>query len=97
MLSFFNDLDVASEAVAVAAAQYFATKGFFADYDARLDEPLTEGVKLAWRNGLAQLQNRTLKPMELVKAVHDAEGAQSPATAETRGEALIEMWRAIEK
>lgn len=97
MLSFFNDVDVASDDPEVAAAQYFATKGFFAGYNARLDEPLTESVKQAWQDGFANLQNGRLEPMKLVKTVHDAEAAQSDATSETRGSALCAMWRVIEK
>src|SRR5690606_743547 len=49
LLAFFNDLDVASDDPRVAAAQYFATRGFFADYDARLAEPLTEALAETWR------------------------------------------------
>lgn len=48
MLSFFNDVDVASDNPRVAAVQYFGTQGFFASYDARLDEPLTDAVRAAW-------------------------------------------------
>jgi hypothetical protein len=55
----------------VAAAQYFGTKGFFASYDAKLDEPLTEAVKAVWEKGFAELQKGTLEPMQLAKAVHD--------------------------
>ena len=38
MLAFFNDVDVASDDPRIAAAQYFGTKGFFASYDAKLDQ-----------------------------------------------------------
>uniref|UniRef100_UPI0037841F47 FAD-dependent oxidoreductase n=1 Tax=Prosthecobacter sp. TaxID=1965333 RepID=UPI0037841F47 len=94
MLSFFNDVDVASDDPRVAAAQYFATKGFFADYNARLDEPLTENVRNAWGKGLTAMREGTLKPMELVKAVREAETAQSKKLERTRGEALLSMWKA---
>ncbi|MCB1211180.1 MAG: FAD-dependent oxidoreductase, partial [Verrucomicrobiales bacterium] len=97
MLSFFNDVDVAADDPRVAAAQYFATKGFFADYNARLDEPLTEGVRAAWGKGLAAIREDTLKPMELVKAVREAEVAGSTKLERTRGEALLSMWKALEK
>ena len=42
MISFFNDLDVSADDPRIAAAQYLATKGFFADYNARLDEAITD-------------------------------------------------------
>jgi hypothetical protein len=95
MISFFNDLDVTSNDPQVVAAQYFATRGFFASYDAKLDEPLTEAVKAVWQDGFEKLQNDTLVPMQLAKAVHEAEALKSPATKETRGEALAAMWKLL--
>ncbi|MFO1485553.1 MAG: FAD-dependent oxidoreductase [Verrucomicrobiaceae bacterium] len=95
MLSFFNDVDVASDDPRVAAAQYFATKGFFADYNARLDEPLTESVRNAWGKGLTAMREGTLKPMELIKAVREAEAAEPKKLERTRGEALLSMWKAL--
>jgi hypothetical protein len=97
MLSFFNDVDVSSDDPRVAAAQYFATKGFFADYNARLDEPLTESVRAAWGRGLIAMREDTLKPMALVKAVSEAELANSKQLERTRGEALINLWKATAK
>lgn len=96
MLSFFNDVDVASDDPRVAAAQYFATKGFFADYNAGLEEPLTEDVRAAWGRGLNALRNGTLKPMDLVKEVREAELANSKRIERTRGEALLGMWKALQ-
>jgi len=95
MLSFFNDVDVASDDPRVAAAQYFAAKGFFADYNARLDELLNENVRAVWGRGLAAIRAGTLKPMELVKAVHEAESADAKKIERTRGEALLSMWKAL--
>jgi hypothetical protein len=95
MLSFFNDVDVASDDPRVAAAQYFATKGFFADYNARIDEPLTESVRAAWGKGLTAMREGTLKPMELVRVVREAELANSKKLERTRGEALLSMWKPL--
>lgn len=95
MISFFNDVDVASNDPRVAAAQYFATKGFFASYDAKLDEPLTESVKAAWDKGFAELQNGTLEPMQLAKAVLEAEANAAPTTQTTRGAVLSAMWNEL--
>jgi hypothetical protein len=95
MLGFFNDVDVSSDDPRVAAAQYFATKGFFADYNARPDEALTEGVRAAWDGGLNALRNGTLKAMDLVKQVREAESANSKPSEHTRGEALLGMWKAL--
>ncbi|MBL9117139.1 MAG: FAD-dependent oxidoreductase [Verrucomicrobiaceae bacterium] len=92
MISFFNDVDVTSDDPQVVAAQFFSTKGFFASYDAKLDQPLTEAVKAVWQEGFEKLQNDTLVPMQLAKAVHAAEMKDSPATKETRGAAILAFW-----
>jgi hypothetical protein len=89
VISFFNDLDIAADHPAMSAAQYFGTKGFFASYNARLDEPLTEAMKAAWRDGFDKLQGGTLDPMQIAKAVHAAETKQSPATDQKRGDFLL--------
>ncbi len=47
-VSFFNDLQSRAEHPAMPAAQYFATKGFFMDYNARLDEKLDDKMLTAW-------------------------------------------------
>lgn len=85
MISFFNDLDVTSNDHQVAAAQYFATRGFFASYAAKLDQPLTEAVKAVWQDGFEKLPKGTLEPMQLAKAVHEAEMKESPNAGGTRG------------
>jgi len=87
--SFFNDLEAAAEHPAMPAAQYFATKGFFPNYDAKLDEPLTEAVQAAWQVGLQQMRYGTLEPMRLAERVHRAESQTSPATSQKRGDFLL--------
>ncbi len=95
MVSFFNDVDVSSGDPRVAAAQYFGTKGFFASYDARIGEALTESVRRAWDAGLTALRAGKLDPMELARLVHQAEKEQSPHLERARGEALLSMWRSV--
>lgn len=90
MLSFFNDVDVASNDSRVAPAQYFATKGFFADYDAKLDDPLTEAVKTVWQQSFDDPQKRA-------EAVAKAETASSTPTGQTRGEVLWAMFESLMK
>lgn len=92
MVSFFNDVDVATGDPRIAAAQYFGTKGFFASYDARLDAPLTESVQTAWQEGFAKLQKGALDPMQLANVVHAAEAKKSSATNETRGAFLSALF-----
>ncbi len=91
-VSFFNDVDITSDAPEVAAAQYFGTKGFFASYDARLGEPLTESVKAAWQEAFANLKKGDLEPLPPAKAVDAAEAQTSPATGETRGAFLSALY-----
>lgn len=75
-------------------AQFFGTKGFFADYDARLDEPLTESVAELWKDGFEQQRKGRLDPAKLAAAIHDAGKKSSPPSGRTRGEVLLEMWKA---
>lgn len=93
MISFFNDVEVTADDPRVAATQYFGTKGFFASYDARLDAPLTEGVKAVWQAGFEKLKNGPLEPMQHAKGVQEAEAQTSANTNETRGAALLAMWK----
>jgi hypothetical protein len=95
MVSFSNDVDVSADDPRIAAAQYFATKGFFADYNARLDAPLKESTRRVWGRGLAALRAGTLKPMDLAKQVHQAESEDSPLLERTRGQALQSMWESV--
>ena len=95
MVTFFNDVDVASNDPRVVAAQYFGTKGFFAGYDARLDEPLKASTQAVWERGLSMLREGTLDPADLARQVHLAEAQDSPPTKRTRGAVLDSMWRAL--
>jgi len=86
MVSFFNDLDVASDDPRIPAAEYFATQGFFADYNARLDEPLKTATAAAWAQKFADPQQRAA-------AVAAAEKADSPPSGKTRGEVLLSLFQ----
>lgn len=48
MLAFFNDLESDPRNEFAVAAQYFANRGFFPDYDARLDEPIRQATARLW-------------------------------------------------
>jgi len=93
LVSFFNDLKVTDPEPSIPAAQYFGTKGFFHDYNARLDEPLSEAVAKVWADGVAQLSEGALNPGELAARVQKAEAGDSAPTNRTRGEVIQEMWR----
>jgi hypothetical protein len=95
MITFFNDLDITFNDPQFPAAQYFGTQGFFASYDAKLDEPLTEAVKAIWEQAFNELQSGTLNPMRLAQKVHIAELQQSSTTGQKRGEFLQERFHRL--
>jgi len=90
MVSFFNDKDALTPAL-----QYFGTKGFFTDYDARLNEPLSEDVRAIWQRGFAQLKQGALHPIKLALAVHAAEAKNSSHTSQRRGDYLLQLWKEL--
>ena len=55
MISFFNDVDVASRKPWVPAVQFLATKGFFASYNSHAEKPLTAFVSRAWADTFGQM------------------------------------------
>lgn len=55
MISFFNDVDLASGASWNPAVQYLGTRGFFNTYDARPAEPLDDATATAWANTAAKI------------------------------------------
>ncbi|QDT84957.1 FAD-dependent oxidoreductase [Gimesia chilikensis] len=96
LVSFFNDLKVNDSDPAIPAAQYFATKGFFNDYNARLNEPLTKAVHDVWERGLKQMEQGTSDPGKLAVEVQQAEEQKSPTSGETRGAFLLKARSRIE-
>jgi hypothetical protein len=91
--TFFNELQADADHPAMPAAQYFGTKGFFTGYDAKLGEPLSEALQTTWLEGFAQLQAGTLDPMRLTQRVRESEAVPSPATTQTRGDFLLQLWK----
>lgn len=81
MVSFFNDVDVTDRQSCIPAAEYFGTKGFFASYDARLEEKLNQPTAKLWVEGLQKLQNCSLDPQALAQKVAKAgQSSQAPVT-----------------
>lgn len=48
MVGLINGHDMKAPTLEERAAQFFTTQGFFPDYEARLDEPLTRSVAAIW-------------------------------------------------
>lgn len=55
LVSFFNDCDSATPAPWAVAVQYFATKGFFADFNANADAPLDLATASLWARAVGEL------------------------------------------
>ena len=72
LLSFFNDIKVDAAEEWVPAAQYFGTKGFFADYDLRPDAPLTAAIAQLWAKGFTALKANQHDAGALAKAIAEA-------------------------
>jgi len=79
-VSFFNDVDAAADPARSAPLQYFGTKGFFASYDARPDEPLSPELAEVWLDGFAQLTAGKLDAQALARRVAPLEKAPSSGT-----------------
>jgi hypothetical protein len=97
MVAFFNDLDITSDDPRIPAAQYFATKGFSANYDARLDEPLKQRVSRVWLKAWEAIDLMKDHHINVAKLVHHAEQQDSNELGRTRGDALLSMWNQLNR
>jgi hypothetical protein len=73
LVAFFNDIKVDGPEAWLPPLQYFATRGFFHDYDARMDEPLRLATAKVWSDGFKQLGTGNSDPNVLARAVAVAE------------------------
>jgi hypothetical protein len=80
MLAFFNDVNIRGSETWIPMVQYFATRGFFADYNARIGDSLKLATARAWADGLAQLRASKLDANALARAVTEAERTEKDAT-----------------
>lgn len=82
LLSFFNDVAAHRDADWYPAVQFLGTKGFFADYDARPTDHLTEALAAAWLAAVSKLNaNSSADVTEQVKISAAAEKITSPPVA----------------
>jgi hypothetical protein len=95
LISFFNDIKVTDPDPAIVAAQYFATQGFFADYNARLNERLSLSVAKLWDEAMATLTAGTLDPRNMAHRISNATAQPSPTTTLTRRTALLRHWQKL--
>ncbi|MBM3858135.1 MAG: FAD-dependent oxidoreductase [Verrucomicrobia bacterium] len=83
VVSFFNEKEALQP-----AAQYFGTKGFFHDYNARLNEPLKTATAKLWADA-------KLDPNTRARAVAEAEKSAETGTL-ARGAVLQKMWELLQ-
>jgi len=72
LVSFFNDVNPADPQDYVPAVQYFATKGFFADYDAKPEKLLSQSMAALWADGFKKLREGKLDPNEFARRLAKA-------------------------
>lgn len=84
LVTFFNEGKVDGPEPWIPAAQYFGTKGFFHDYNARLSQVLKAGTGLAWAEAFPRLKQGNLDPNALARAVATTE--QGDGREMTEGE-----------
>jgi len=75
MISFFNDVNVASDTPWLSAAQYFGTQGFFGSYAVKAKEPLKKPLADVWAKAFLQRDD----PNRVAKASLEAEAMAGPA------------------
>jgi hypothetical protein len=80
MVSFFNDVDVRGGEAWIPMAEYFGTRGFFHDYNARMADGLKLATAKVWADGLAKLRAGKLDANALASAVAEAERTEQEAT-----------------
>ena len=80
MVSFFNDVNVRGSDAWIPMAEYFATRGFFHDYNARPDEPLKLATAKAWAKGVQSLRAGNLDPQSLARDIAAAEQGTATIT-----------------
>ncbi|MAS92273.1 MAG: pyridine nucleotide-disulfide oxidoreductase [Verrucomicrobiales bacterium] len=91
LISFFNDVVVTKDDPLFAATQYFGTRGFFSDYVAALDAPLTEGIEKVWRTAVEGDADAN----EISVLVHEISRKKDASTGRARGEGLLELWNQL--
>lgn len=89
MVTFFNDVDVGRPDPWVPAAQYFGTRGFFHDYNARANAPLKRTTAKIWADAFGKTRAEETEPDSLSAAVLHAESGESPPVTAAEFEAMV--------
>ena len=71
VVAFFNDVEVTAGDPSAPAVQYLGTKGYFASYDARPDEPLRPATAREWGRTFASQVGGSHDAMAAARRVAD--------------------------
>jgi hypothetical protein len=69
-ISFFNDVDIDNLNNQSISIHFLCTKGFFTDYNARANDPLSKSVAENWANCYSKLLNKNFDPNILAKKIY---------------------------
>jgi hypothetical protein len=94
-VSFFNDLQSLAEHLAMPAAQYFATRGYFADYNAHLNARLSETVRARWEK-LSASQHAVSRNHQNAIAELFVKLGSDTAASPSRGDFLQALWNIVD-
>lgn len=89
MISFFNDIDLNSDAPWIPAAQYYGTRGFFPDYDVRPAAPLKASTAKIWLAASRQSNTSDSTHQQTLTEVARSEATDSAPISRSGWEALL--------
>ena len=69
-ISFFNDVDIDNLNSQSISIHFLGSKGFFTDYNARINDPLSKSVAENWANGYSKFLNKNFDPNTLAKKIY---------------------------
>lgn len=95
LVSFFSDVKVVPDNAKVAAVEYFGTKGFFADYMGKSDEPLDNKTAEAWVTGLDYLVVKKLKPEVLATRLAKLDTTEAKPVTGSQFIALLRQTKSL--
>ena len=93
MISFFNDFDMSSKEVWVPAVEFLAAKGFFANYEARPADLLTEATAREWARAAGAMAAGHYDGVATARAVWAASGALPAVSGSYVHELLANSFR----
>ena len=71
-ISFFNDVDIDNLNSQSISIHFLGSKGFFTDYNARINDPLSKSVAENWANGYSKFLNKNFDPNTLAKKIYSS-------------------------